>query len=421
VTEHLGDATRGSSEGGSGRRLRAAFVVAQTSLALMLLVGAGLLVRSFVRILDLDPGLDARQVVTLHLTLPAARYPENDRIHGFYERLLAEVRALPGVKSAGASSSLLLSRLPNSGTMRVQGVPPPPPGTPEEPVTTDSVTTGFFETLHVPLKKGRLFEERDALPADELRKNTAPRVAVVNEALARRYFPDQDPLGRRITFGNPTNPQVTWAEIVGVVGDVRRSGLDKEPRAEAYFYQGQYPDNGLYLTMRTEGDPFAAAREAQKAVWAIDPDQPVAGVRSLEDLLRGTVAERRLSMWLLAAFGALALLLAAIGIYGVMAFSTAQRTRELGIRLALGAQPGDVLDLVLREGARLSAWGVGLGVAGSLVASRAVSSMLFGVSPTDPLTFVAVVILLGGAALLASYVPARRATRVDPLVALRQE
>ena len=421
VSEHLGDATRGSSEGGRGQRLRASFVVAETGLALVLLVGAGLLVRSFIRILNLDPGLDASQVMTVRLTLPDLRYPENDRIHAFYDRLLTDLRALPGVRSAGGASSLLLSRLPNSATLRVQGVPPPPPGTPEEPVTTDSVTTGFFETLRVPLKRGRLFEPRDAHPADQLRARPVPTVAVVNEALVRRFFPGQDPLGRRITFGDSTNPQTTWSEIVGVVGDVRRSGLDREPRAETYFYQGQVPDNGLYLALRAEGDLFAVAHAAQEAVWAIDPDQPIASMRPLEDLLRGTVAERRLSMGLLAAFGVLALLLAALGIYGVTAFSTAQRTRELGIRLALGAEPRDVLRLILRDGARLSALGVGLGVAGALAASRAVSSMLFGVSPTDPLTFAAVVGLLGSASLLACYIPARRATRVDPVVALRQE
>jgi putative ABC transport system permease protein len=421
VAEHMGDATRGSSEGGRGHRLRAAFVVVETGLALMLLVGAGLLVRSFVRILNLDPGLDAAQVMTLRLTLPDARYPESDRIHGFFDRLLTDVRALPGVRSAGGASSLLLSRLPNSSTLRVQGVPPPPAGTPEEPVTNDSVTTGFFETLRVPLKRGRLFEARDAHPADALRVRPVPTLAVVNEALVRRFFPGQDPLGRRITFGDPNNPRTTWSEIVGVVGDVRRSGLDKDPRAEVYFYQGQAPDNGLYLTVRADADLHGVARAVQKAVWAIDPDQPVAGVRPLEDLLRGTVAERRLSVALLAAFGGLALVLAAVGIYGVMAFSTAQRTRELGIRLALGAEPRDVLRLILRDGARLSALGVGLGVVGALAASRVVASMLFGITPTDPLTFAVVVGLLGGAALLASYLPARRATRVDPVVALRQE
>jgi putative ABC transport system permease protein len=421
VSDHLGDATRGSSEGGRGHRLRASFVVAETALALVLLVGAGLLVRSFARILNLNPGLDASQVMTLRLTLPDARYPEADRIHGFYDRLLTDLRALPGVRSAGGASSLLLSRLPNSSTLRVQGVPAPPAGTPEEPVTLDAVTTGFFETLRVPLKSGRLFEPRDALAADELRARQVGKVAVVNEALVHRFFPGQDPLGRRITFGNPANPRTTWAEIVGVVGDMRRSGLDKEPRAEVYFYQGQLPDNGLSLALRADGDLFAVARAAQKAVWAIDPDQPIASMRPLEDLLRGTVAERRLSMGLLAAFGVLALLLATIGIYGVMAFSTAQRTRELGIRLALGAEPRDVLRLILRDGARLSAWGVGLGVAGALAASRAVASMLFGISPTDPLTFAAVVGVLGSASLLACYVPARRATRVDPVVALRQD
>ncbi len=421
VSEHLGDATRGSSEGGRSQRLRASFVVAETALALVLLVGAGLLVRSFVRILNLNPGLDASRVVTLGLTLPDARYPEADRIHAFYERLLTDLRALPGVRSAGGSSSLLLSRLPNSGTLRVEGVAPPPPGTPEEPVTTDSVTTGFFETLSVPLKSGRLFEERDAHPPEALRARPVPTVVVVNEALVRRFFPGQDPVGRRITFGNPSNPRVIWSEIVGVVGDVRRSGLDKEPRAEAYAYQGQVPDNSLYLTVRADGDLLAVARAAQRAVWAVDPDLPISGVRPLADLLRGTVAERRLSMGLLAAFGALALLLAAIGIYGVMAFSTAARTRELGIRLALGAAPRDVLHLILRDGAKVAALGVGLGVVGALAASRFLSSMLFGVSATDPVTFAAVVGLLGSASLLACYIPARRATRVDPMVALRQD
>jgi putative ABC transport system permease protein len=421
VSDHLGEATRGSSEGGRGHRLRSAFVVAETAVALMLLVGAGLVVRSFVRILNLDPGLDASQVMTLHLVLPETRYAEADRVHAFYDRVLTDLRALPGVRSAGGASSLLLDRLPNSGTMRVQGVPAPPPGTPEEPVTTDSVTTGFFETLHVPLERGRLFEARDAHPAEELRAGPVPSVVVVNEALVRRFFPGQDPLGRRITFGNPANPKVNWSEIVGVVGDMRRSGLDKEPRAEAYAFEGQVPDNGLYLALRADGDLFAVARAAQKAVWAIDPDQPIASMRPLEDMLRATVAARRLSTGLLAAFGALALLLAALGIYGVMAFSAASRTRELGIRLALGAQPRDVLRLILEDGARLSALGVGLGVLGALAASRAVSSLLFGISPSDPLTLALVVALLGSVSLLACYIPARRATRVDPVVALRQE
>jgi putative ABC transport system permease protein len=246
-------------------------------------------------------------------------------------------------------------------------------------------------------------------------------VAVVNEALVRRFFPGQDPLGKRITFGNPANPKTNWSEIVGVVGDMRRSGLDKDPRPEVYAYQDQAPDNGLDLALRADGDLFAVARAAERTVWAIDPDQPVANMRPLEELLRGTVAERRLSMALLAAFGVLALVLAAIGIYGVMAFSTAQRTRELGIRLALGAEPRDVLQLVLRDGARLSALGVGLGVMGAFAASRALSSMLYGVSPTDPLTFAAVVAILGSASLLACYIPARRATRLDPVVALRQD
>jgi len=343
-------------------------------------------------------------------------------VRGFYDRLLADVRSLPGVRSAGAASSLLLSRLPASSTLSVQGQPPPPPGTPNEPVTLDTVTTGFFETLRVPLKRGRLFEARDARSAEELRaKPFAPRIAVVNEALVRRFFPGQDPLGRRITFDDPSQPDANWSEIVGVVGDVRRSGLDKEPRAEVYFYDGDAPDRRQYLAVRADGDPFAAARAVQKAVWGVDPDQPVASVQTLDDLLRGTVAERRLSMLLLSGFGMLALALAALGIYGVMAYSTARRTRELGIRLALGAQPRDVLGLVLRDGARLSAWGLGLGVAAALAGSRAVSSLLYGVPPSDPPTFVAVIAVLGGAALLASYLPARRAARVDPLLALRHE
>jgi putative ABC transport system permease protein len=421
VGEPLSDAARGSSEGGT-HRVRSAFVVAQTALAVVLLVGAGLLVRSFVRILGLDPGLDASQVATLRLALPATRYPEPDRVRGFYDRLLSDVRSLPGVRSAGAATSLLLSRLPASSTLSVQGQPPPPPGTPNEPVTLDTVTTGFFETLRVPLKRGRLFEARDARSAEELRANPfAPRIAVVNEAMVRRFFSGQDPLGRRISFDDPSRPDANWSEIVGVVGDVRRSGLDKEPRAEVYFYQGDSPDRRQHLVVRAEGDPFVAARAVQAAVWAIDPDQPVSGVRTLEDLLRGTVAERRLSMLLLSGFGALALGLAALGLYGVMAYSTAQRTRELGIRLALGAQPRDVMGLVLRDGTRLAALGLGIGVAFALAGSRAVSSLLYGVPPNDPTTFAAVVAVLGGATLLASYLPARRAAGVDPVSALRNE
>jgi predicted permease len=317
------------------------------------------------------------------------------------------------VEDVGLGSSILLSALPNSSTLSVEGQPPPDPGAQNSPVPYDAVTSGYFTTLRIPLKQGRLFTDLDA--AGSL------RVAVVNESLVRRFFPKGDALGRRVTFNNPSNPNARWQTIVGVVADTRRGGLERAPWAEVYFPQAQAADSSMYALVRTAGDPLAIAKAAQAEVWAIDRNQPVASLRTVDAILARSQANRRFTTLLLALFSIVALTLAAIGIYGVMAYSTAQRTQEIGIRMALGARRSDVLRMVLIEGLTIGGTGLALGLAGAFALTRFMSGLLFGIGARDPLTFVALPLGLLVVAALATLIPAARATRVDPSIALRAE
>jgi putative ABC transport system permease protein len=411
--EFLKEGGRAGSEGSRGRRLRSGLAVVEIAVALVLLIGAGLLVRSFVAMSKVDLGFDPHNILAMRVDLPDARYPQGAQVTAFYTELASRLKALPGVQSVGLGSSVLLGALPQSAGLSVRGRPAQDPNVLNVPVPYDSVTPDFFKTLRIPLLRGRLFTDADS--------PTAQRVVVVNESLVRRFFPEGDPLGKQVTFGNPANPQARWATIVGVVGDTRRGGVDRAPWAELYYPLAQAPDSAMYALVRTSGDPAALMRSAQAEVWAIDRNQPIQSTRTVEAILATSQANRRFTTLMLAVFSLVALLLAAIGIYGVIAYSTAQRTQEIGVRMALGARRADVLRMVLKEGLMIGVAGLTLGIAAALVLTRFMSALLFGIGTRDPVTFVALPLGLLLVAVLATLVPAARAVRVNPIVALRAE
>jgi putative ABC transport system permease protein len=407
----LKDAARDSgSQSGSARAL---LVGAQIALALMLLIGAGLLFRSFSRVMSVDPGFDPVGVLTVELALPSQRYPESEHRAAFYRRLLERVSTQPGVDAAGAIRDVLLSRLPSSAPIAVEGRANVSEADRNLPIAFDPVTPDFFSATRIPLVAGRGFTFAD--------DDNAPPVAIVNQSLVRRFFPGLDPIGHRVTFDNPDGQNVRWITIVGVAADARRSGLDVGPRPELYLPHAQYSTADMTLILRTTGDPLSLAGSVRAAVEELDPELPLARIATLDRLIGASVAERRFHMLLLAVFSALALVLAAIGIYGVIAFVVSRRTREFGVRLALGAQRADLLRMVLGQGARVIVAGTALGITGALALTRVLEGLLYETSPTDAPTFLGVTATLVGVALVACYIPARRATRIDPVVSLRAE
>ena len=409
--EHLKDGGRTGTDGRRGGRVRTALAVGELAVALVLLVGAGLLIRSFIALNRADPGFATRGVLALRLHLPAASYDEPDRIASFYEQLLERLHALPGVESAAAGSSLLLSRLPSSASISIEGRPPLPANARDIPVPYDSVTPEYFSTLQIPLRRGRMFSSADA--------GTSPPVVMVNEAFVRRFFPGEDPLGRRVTFGNPARPNTQWQTIVGVVADTRRAGFEREPWAETYFPMRQAPDRRALVLLRTSDDPVGLIAAAQAAVWSIDRHQAIAAIRTVPELLAERELNRRFTTLLLGLFAAVALVLAIIGTYGVIAHATAQRTQEIGIRIALGADRRMIRRMVLIGGLRIAVTGLAIGVPVALAVTQVLAGLLFGVSARDPLTFFVVPGALLVVALAACWIPARRAMRVEPVVALR--
>jgi len=408
---HLKEGGRTGTDGRRGGRVRAALAVGELAIALVLLVAAGLLIRSFIALNSEDPGFATRGVLALRLHLPPAAYGEPARITGFYEQLVERLDALPGVESAAAGSSLLLSRLPASASISIEGRPPLPANARNIPVPYDSVTPGYFSTLQIPLRRGRMFTRADGAQSQQ--------VVMVNESFVRRFFPGEDPLGRRVTFGDPSQPGIRWQTIVGVVADTKRGGFEREPWAETYFPMRQAPDPRAFVLLRTNGDPITLIAAAQAAVWSIDRNQPIAGIRTVPELLAQRELNRRFTTLLLGVFASVALVLAIIGTYGVIAHATAQRTQEIGIRMALGADRRMILRMVLFGGLRIAATGVAIGVFGALALTHVLSGLLFGVSARDPLTFVVVPGALLVVALAACWIPARRAMQVEPVIALR--
>ena len=405
--DSLKEGTGGAGSGLGGQRYRSTLVVAEVALALMLLIGGGLMLRSFVTLITVDPGFDADNVLTQQIFLPATSYGSAPLQSAFVDELVGRVENLPAVESAGVINTLPLAGNNVDTGFVIEGRPREPgaraPVTWYRPVTPD-----YFTTMRMRLARGRWFDDRD--------HGEAPQVVMINEAAVRRYWPDEDPVGARITFGGEN-----YREVIGVVGDTKHFGLDQDERPATYLPFAQTPRPFMSLVVRTSGDPMALARSVQAEVRDIDSDLAVSGVASMRDVVSGTVAFERLVMALLVGFAGSAMTLAAIGIYGVMSYNVEQRTQEIGVRVALGADRGDVLKLVVGKGMRLTLAGVGIGLVASLALSRFLESLLFEVSATDPWTFVLVPVALALVSLLASYIPARRASRVDPIVALRYE
>jgi putative ABC transport system permease protein len=412
VNEALKEGGRGTGEGGGHRRLRGALVVSEVALSLVLLVGAGLLAQSFKRLLDVTPGFDAKNLVTMDVVPRRVHYPEEAQRVQFFKDFIEQAARVPGVRGVVVVDPLPLNGNFEAWDFQIEGRAPFAPG---EQNNADRRIVGgdYFRVMAIPLIKGRTFDDRD--------RKEAPQALVVNDTFARRFFPNEEPLGRRIVFGGgPAGG--TAREIVGVVGDVRHAGLDEPTTPEFYVPFTQVMTTRLTVVARSaSGDTAGLAGTLRGVIRQTDKDSPVYNVRTMEELLAASVAKRRFNMILLGGFASVALLLASLGIYGVISYTVTQRTHEIGVRVALGAQPRDVVRMILTQGMRLTLIGVGVGLLGAFALTRVMSGLLFGVSATDPFTFAGVALLLAGVAFVSCLLPARRATKVDPMVALRYE
>jgi putative ABC transport system permease protein len=404
-----------SGPGVSHRRAQRLLVVAEIALALMLSVGAGLMIRSFAALQRVSPGFEPSHLLTFRVALPRAQYDTGPKVRDFYLSLVQRLEALPGVRAAGLTISLPPHLLQMTDNFMTEGMAlPPDRSAPVGPLLF--VSERYFSALGTPLRRGRFFTERD--------DRGAPEVVIVNEALAKQYFAGENPIGKRLKNGGPERPigpDNQWMTVVGVVGDVNYSGLDVAPEPTVYYPFRQATNTTQYVVIRTAGDPTSVASAAREIVATLDKDLPIANLATMDEMMAASVAAPRFRTTLVAIFAAVGLLLAAIGIYGVMSYAVTERTREIGVRAALGAGRGDVLRLVLGETILLAGVGVGVGVAGALATTRLIRALLFHVEPTDSATFAAIALILFATALIASYVPARRAMRVDPMVALRYE
>jgi putative ABC transport system permease protein len=400
----------GRQTSGSSHRLRSSLVVFEFALSLVLLVGAGLLTRSFLALLKTDPGFNPDHILTMNLVLPGAKYKDDASRVAFYNELVQRVKAYPGVESAALVNYLPLGGSNSSDSYLIEGEPEPAPGQ-EYEGRYRVATPDYFRTMQIPIVRGRGFTEQD--------KAGAPPVVMVNEAFVRKHWPSQDPIGKRIRFYGPPE-RAHWMEIIGVVADVRHE-LDLPVTPEYYLPHAQDPWNAMVLVAKTSVEPGSLAGALRQQVWSIDKNQPVFDVKTMQEVRSASVAVYSFSSVMLGIFAFVALLLASIGIYGVMAFAVTQRTQEIGIRIALGARSADVLKLVVTHGMKLALFGMVLGLAGSWALTRFMAKLLVGVKPTDLLTFGVVSLCLLVAGFVACYLPARRATKVDPLVALRYE
>jgi putative ABC transport system permease protein len=407
----LREAAGRASAGGRRQTARSFLAAAETALAMVLLIGAGLLLRSFVILMSVSPGFHSEHLMKAEVSLPQFEYSKPEQWNAFANDLLARIQAEPGLRETAIGIPLpLADGFVNLG-FSIEGVAPPPSSSPP---TADYVaaTPGYFGVMGIPLLKGRDFTDLDI--------SSAPRVTIISEAMARQYFPNQDPIGKRITFGFPPNGEAT-REIVGVVGDVRDVALNQAPAAMMYVPFAQAPFWGVVVATRSKLSLAAFAEAIRRDASAIDKDLPVTDVAAMPDAVSVSMAQPRFQTLLLGLFGALALILAAVGIYGVISYSVIQRTHEIGIRMSLGAQPAQVLRLVMGQGVKLALTGILIGSAAALALTRLMRNLLYEVSPADPLTFACIAALLVGVALAACYIPARRAMRVDPMTALRYE
>lgn len=411
-SETLKEGGRDAATGGSGKRLRSLLVTAEVAISLVLLIGAGLLINSFVRLRNVDPGFRSDNLLTMRIVMPLSKYLDRPRRIAFYNDMLQRVQSLGGVKSVAITSNLPLYRQGNSMSVQIYGRPELPPA--QQPVVvTRIVSPGYFDTMTIPLLSGRKFTDQDVV--------TTPRVAVISETMARTFWPGEDPVGKRFGIGEIESDE-SWINIIGVARDVRQLELTAEPKPQAYLTYLQF---GFFdprdLVVKTDVDPASLATAVRSAVWELDKDQPISNVQTMEAILADSIARQRFSMVLLAIFAGVALVLAGVGIYGVTSYSVAQRTREIGIRMALGAQTAAVLKLALGYGMKLVIIGIAIGLVAAFALTRLMSTLLFGVTATDPITFTLISLLLIFVAALASYIPARRATKVDPMIALRYE
>ena len=409
--ETLKDGGRSATSTSAQHRLRGALAIAETALALVLLVGAGLMLKSLYHLIQVSPGFAPARVLTMEMDLRTDQYSKDPAILNFWQQVLDRVRTIPGVESAAVGTVVPLTGSHRRSDVTIEGLPTPGPGEFPHP-DCHVISSAYTSAMGIPLLRGRTFTDAD--------NQTAPLVGLVNATMARRFWTDGDPIGKRILRGHPGGDG-KWITIVGVVADTKLYGLDNPARLEVYYPYRQQPESDMNLVVRSAVDPASLTSAIRAAVAAIDKDQPIFDVHTMQQRVDDSISTRRLTLVLLGIFSALALILAAIGIYGVMAYSVALRTQEIGIRMALGAQQKDVLRLVLRQGARIAFFGVAIGLAAAVALARALSSLLFSVSSSDPITFAAVSILLVAVALLACYIPARRALRVDPIIALRYE
>jgi putative ABC transport system permease protein len=406
LSESLKEGGRTPGEGAQRNRTRSVLVILESAVAVVLLISAGLLIRSLIELQNISPGFDAHNVLTMRVDLPREKYATPEKTGNFFSQLESRLGGLPGVENVGLVSELPLSGQPNDMPYTVEGRPP---------VSIDQafdddfrrVNRQYFGALRIPFLRGRNFTEQEA--------RQSAKVVIISELLANQVFPNEEPIGKRLilAMGNQV------FEIIGIVGDIRHRALESQPAPAMYLPTYETP--WMNLVIRTKGDPTSLSAAVRKEVQGIDPDQPVADVRTMEQWLDTAVAAPRYRTALLGLFALVALVLASTGIYGVMSYSVTQRTHEIGVRMALGAQQIDVLKLVVRQGMTLVVVGVGVGLVGAIALTRVMSTLLFGVTAKDPLTFVAVAALLTLVAFVACYLPARRATKVDPLVALRYE
>jgi putative ABC transport system permease protein len=409
LNETLKESGRDSAAGARGNRLRNILVVAEVAVSFILLIGAGLLINSFMHLRNLNPGFRIDHVLTMKVQLPHTKYSDSARRAAFFEELTRKVQNLPGVERVAVGNNLPFTYNGDSILISVEGVPDPPPDQWPD-VVLRVIGPNYFNTMGISLVSGRDFTEHD---------NTRGRpVVIVTEKMAKHYWPGQNALGKRLKTGT-TAP---WQEVVGVVKDVRQNDFIAEPKMQMYMPHAQvtdFPANALIV--RTKVEPLGLAIPVRNQIWEIDKDQPVSDIRTMEDIVAGAVARQRFSMLLLGVFAGLALVLAAVGIYGVMSYSVVQRTREIGIRMALGAQRSDVLKMTVGHGLKLVGTGVVIGLVAAMIVTRVMSSLLFGISATDPVTFLSITLVLVSVAIAASYIPALRATRIDPMLALRYE
>jgi predicted permease len=412
LNDTLKESGRDSAGGSKGNRIRGLLVIGEVAVSFVLLIGAGLLINSFLHLRNLDPGFRSDHLLTMKVNLSEVKYPDRDRRAAFFDEVMRRVLALPGVRSAAIANNLPLTYNGDSMSISVEGVPDPPPD--QQPdVIYRAIGPGYFATMGIPIVRGRDFRDQD--------NGDSKDVVIISEKTAQQFWPGQDPIGKRLKPGLSTSSS-PWREVIGIVKDVRQNDFIASPKRQMYFTYRQLKNIAANaLVVRTNIEPMSLAVPVRNAIWSVDKDQTVADIDTMDHIVAQAVARQRFSMLLLGLFAALALLLASIGIYGVMSYSVAQRRREIGIRIALGARRVDVLRMTVKQALKLVGTGMVIGLIAAFLLTRVLASLLFGISATDPITFIGISLVLLAVAILASYVPALRATKVDPITALRAQ